>query len=208
MICRNAMLESPNKNVGCLMKIIITFLTSLLLTFPIINYALPLLGSPYAGAEGGIAFVSESEKFSIKDDPLLAGRVFVGYQQFAMLGFEVGYDYIQNPSPKNNNAQIIKDLKLQGYDASIKLMTPSILGLKLYASLGGIYLQQHPTSDQHSQQKLVDHYSLTTIFPTAGIGLMYLFNPHFAARISWTRSFGHDQIRNTNFIPIGIVVIL
>jgi hypothetical protein len=164
------------------MKNIKIILSIFPLLFSSVSFALPLIGSPYFGAEGGFVNNNKANTVSIENN---GGRVFVGYQ-FLFLALEGGYDRIQYYD-KNNPTETSDHNYLKGYDASMKFILPLVCGLSTYANVGGIYLNQKG-------------------LPIAGVGIAYHFNSHVGIRLDLIHTMGNKTIPKTNFVPFGIFI--
>jgi len=191
----------------------------------------------YIGVQGGYAdtgwddfegspdtWLLWSPDTEVNDDKGFGGRVFLGYDAYDWLAFELGYLYVAHetditskhsagPVPANTE---ISDIRTQAIDLVGKLKSPTYEGFGLYAKAGVGYLMEDgrnkfadiPRAEDVFFKDDVDKFDLVY-----GLGLSYTIPNHdsWTFDLSWTRyESGHSTLDNEwqpdlDFYALGLM---
>jgi hypothetical protein len=135
---------------------------------------------PYLGVEGGMAFPHD-----ISTDPGFAYRGFLGIRPSDYFGIEVGYAQFID----KNRADV------HDFDVMARGYLPIILGLHLFAELGGAYVMQDVPGSDADQ-----------LLPEAGLGIGYTLLQFITVDASYLHIFGSGEVNSIDFVGVGLTL--
>jgi opacity protein-like surface antigen len=168
---------------------------------------------------------------SVSDDTGFGGRIYLGYDAYDWLGFELGYLYFfqktdiqsntidaRSRATQDETQQYKSDIRTQAIDLVGKLKSPTWNGWGLYAKAGVAYMMSSDRNESvgtniaaPSDDQYLDD-SVNKFAPVYGVGLAYTFQnlENLSLDLSWTRyDSGHEKLDNEylpnlDFYALGI----
>ncbi|MCK4608501.1 MAG: porin family protein [Gammaproteobacteria bacterium] len=138
---------------------------------------------PYLGAQTGYTNTDNSHA----PDKWGTYRIFGGWRFNDYLALEGGYNSILDKS----------DAKINGYDLTGKIILPLILGFHAYVLGGGQYVKQDIKNDSYDSNS-------SALLPVIGIGGGWNLTNGIAVDASWRHTIGVNNIKNIDFIALGV----
>jgi opacity protein-like surface antigen len=154
---------------------------------------------------------------NVSDDTGFGGRIYLGYDAYDWLGFELGYLHAFNKTKIKGTYEgdeyQVSDIKTNALDLVGKLKSPTWNGLGLYAKAGVGYMM---STDRNNTSYVTDNEylkdSVHELCPVYGVGLSYAFPSmqNLSLDLSWTRydsgneRLDNEYLPNLDFYALGI----
>jgi opacity protein-like surface antigen len=168
---------------------------------------------------------------NVSDDTGFGGRIYLGYDAYDWLGFELGYLYFFQKTDIHSNSatgadsktsrdsvatEYKSDIRTQAIDLVGKLKSPTWNGWGLYAKAGVAYMmstdRNESTGDPAPSDDQYLDDSVKKLEPVYGVGLAYTFQSlqNLSLDLSWTRydsgneRLDNEYLPNLDFYALGI----
>jgi opacity protein-like surface antigen len=161
---------------------------------------------------------AETHDINIHDDTGFGSRIYLGFDAYEWLGFELGYLHafnkvkIRGISPFTHKMRTGSDIKTNAIDLTGKLKSPTWNGLGLYAKAGIAYMMSTDRNDTLVSDDASLKDSVYELEPVFGVGLSYALPnlPDLSLDLSWTRydsgneRLDYEYLPNLDFYALGI----